>query len=384
MSLPTLRLYVEFIDENPFIYFQPLFNHQELLDHLKSLDDILQKEDSGIYYIPFSQGTLLEIIQHFKGLAYVDYRGIQKRLAEEKRSYSLKHKRLTKNLPPLSPELEVSINEFSSYLKSLRFSPNTIISYTEALKCFFRYVGNKPVREIEISDIQDFNEGHILKNKLSTSYQNQVINAVKKFYERHTQLKFLIQDLERPKSASRLPVVLSLVEVEKLLNSIQNLKHRTMLTLIYSCGLRVGELISLRIRDIDSDRMVIHIHHSKGAKDRVVPLAPSALDLLRHYYKAYKPKEFLFNGESSLSYSVTSLRAIFRAAIKRTNITKNCTLHTLRHSYATHLLESGVNLRYIQELLGHRSSKTTEIYTHVSSDDCRKVISPLEKINIHI
>ena len=156
-----------------------------------------------------------------------------------------------------------------------------------------------------------------------------------------------------------------------------------MLVLIYSCGLRSGELINLRITDIDSDRMIIHIKGAKGKKDRIIPLSETALELLREYFTAYRPKTYLFNGETKPQYSKTSLQKVYCKAKRIANIEKKATLQTLRHSYATHLLESGVNLRIIQEILGHSSPKTTQIYTHVSSEETSKVVSPLEKINLH-
>ncbi len=180
-----------------------------------------------------------------------------------------------------------------------------------------------------------------------------------------------------------MPTILSLQEVEKIFNVTLNLKHLSALVLIYSSGLRSGELINLKISDIDSDRMIIHIKGAKGKKDRIVPLADSTLTLLREYYKVYRPKEHLFNGETKLVYSQSSLQAVFKKACKLASIQKRVTLHSLRHSYATHLLEGGVNLRYIQEILGHGSSKTTEIYTHVTNDSIRKVVSPIEKITLN-
>jgi len=157
-----------------------------------------------------------------------------------------------------------------------------------------------------------------------------------------------------------------------------------MLTLIYSCGLRSGELLNLNVRDIDSSRMIIHIHQAKGKKDRMVPLAPSALAMLRKYYIEHKPSGLLFTGADGGKYSHTSLQKVLKKALSLAKVHKQCTLHTLRHSYATHLLESGVNLRFIQELLGHNSPKTTQIYTHVSSEESRKVTSPLEKLDINL
>lgn len=156
-----------------------------------------------------------------------------------------------------------------------------------------------------------------------------------------------------------------------------------MLSLIYSAGLRRGEVLNMKINAIDSKRMMIHIFNAKGKKDRMVPLAPTALELLREYYKEYKPTHYLFEGQSGGKYSEKSLQEVFKKAKKLAGIKKNVTLHSLRHSYATHLLESGINLRYIQDLLGHKSPKTTQIYTHVSNEALSQVTSPLEQIKIN-
>ena len=221
-----------------------------------------------------------------------------------------------------------------------------------------------------------------MKYNYSISYQKQVINAVKLFFQVNPSNSFSIEELERPKELKTLPVVLSLNEVEKLINSIINLKHKTIIMMIYSCGLRRGELQSMKINDIDSDRMIIHIKQAKGKKDRIVPLSSTMLKQLRTYARAYKPNELLFTGKSGGKYSGTSLQAILRKALQKAQIIKPVTLHTLRHSYATHLLESGVNLRYIQDVLGHSSPKTTQIYTHVSTEDFGKIVSPLEKLSL--
>lgn len=287
------------------------------------------------------------------------------------------------NLLPTIMSTNERLDAFVHYMKQRRYSPNTIKSYREALRTFLKHIGDQPLEEITNSDLEHFNNERIIKRDFSASYQNQVINALKLYFQRFHAVNIDLSGIERPKEGYHLPVVLSLEEVEKLLNGTTNLKHRTMLTVIYSCGLRMGELIDLRIRDIDSKRMVIHIKKAKGKKDRVVPLSESTLDILRSYYMEYKPKEYLFNGESSMQYSRSSLQSVFRQAVHRARIQKRCTLHTLRHSYATHLLEAGVNLRYIQELLGHNSPKTTMIYTHVSSDASRKIQSPIERINLN-
>lgn len=275
------------------------------------------------------------------------------------------------------------VDQLKHYMKQRRYSENTIKTYTEALTIFINFIGARQLRDIMLVDLETFNHEYIIRKKLSVSYQNQVINALKLYFGRFHSKQFDLSYIERPKEGNPLPVVLSLEEVERLLNGIRNIKHRAMLSVIYSAGLRMGELIDLKISDIDSTRMVIHIKKAKGKKDRIVPLSESTLDLLRTYFKKYRPKEYLFNGEGSLQYSRTSLQTVFRKAVKRAGINKSCTLHTLRHSFATHLLESGVNLRYIQDFLGHNSPKTTMIYTHVSSENARKIGSPIERIKLN-
>lgn len=272
---------------------------------------------------------------------------------------------------------------FERYLQQRRYSSNTVSAYCEVLRTFLDFIGFKNRDEITNADIERFNCDYILVRGLSASYQNQLINALKLYFEKFHGQQLDLHLIERPRSSHKLPVILSMEEVEELLNCTLNIKHRTMLGLIYSCGLRMGELLNLRIEDIDSKRMLIHIRHAKGNKDRMLPLSPSTLDLLRTYYVHYRPKVFLFNGQTGQQYSRSSLQLVFRKALLRTRIGKKCTLHTLRHSYATHLLESGINLRYIQELLGHSSPKTTMIYTHVSSGAIRNIESPIEKIKLN-
>ena len=275
------------------------------------------------------------------------------------------------------------LDAFSHYMLQRRYSPNSVKSYREALRVFLDFIEDKVPEEITNDDLELFNHERIIERGFSSSYQNQVINALKLYFRRFHGKQFDVSKIERPKDGYKLPVILSLDEVERLLNDTSNLKHRAMLSVIYSCGLRMGELLELRISDVDSKRMVIHVKQAKGKKDRIVPLSESTLDLLRTYFMEYRPKEYLFNGEASLQYSRSSLQNVFRQAIRRAGIQKKCTLHTLRHSFATHLLEAGVNLRYIQEFLGHNSPKTTMIYTHVSSEASRKIESPIERIKLN-
>jgi len=178
-----------------------------------------------------------------------------------------------------------------------------------------------------------------------------------------------------------LPTVLSQQEIIQILKSVRNIKHKAILSSIYGCGLRISECINLKIEDIDSENNRIWIRNSKGRKDRLTLLPESLLILLRNYFIEYKPTLWLFEGPQEKQYSVSSIRNIFRRAKAKAGIRKPATVHTLRHSFATHLLENGTNLRYIQELLGHSSSKTTEIYTHVARSDLTSIISPLDSIH---
>ncbi|MDD5152085.1 MAG: tyrosine-type recombinase/integrase, partial [Flavobacterium sp.] len=177
------------------------------------------------------------------------------------------------------------------------------------------------------------------------------------------------------------PNVLSKEEIKLILNAHSNIKHKAMLSMIYSCGLRRSELLHLRFSDIDSNRNIVLLKNAKGKKDRIAPLSPKILKMLREYYKDYKPAVWLFEGQiKGEQYSEKSLQSVLKQALQKTGITKPVTLHWLRHSYATHLLESGTDLRYIQELLGHSSSKTTEIYTHVSTKSIQQIKSPFDDL----
>ena len=323
----------------------------------------------------FNDFSLEKFTKYIDGACSVNSHSLYAKTKEVKRSVP--------SLPLLSSLKKEYIISFKNYMRQLRYSENTISSYSDCLSNFFRFHNTISINSITTKHIELFNNEYIIKYKYSVSYQNQTINAIKLFFSSQTSCELNVGKIERPKKEHKLPVIYSLNEVERLLNAVTNIKHKSMLVLIYSSGLRSGELINLKIADIDSNRMVIHIHGGKGKKDRIVPLAESALHLIRLYYKKHHPKEFLFNGANSLQYSYTSLQNLYRKAKNKAGIIKKGTLHTLRHSYATHLMEDGVHLRYIQELLGHNSPKTTQIYTHVSSEESRIILSPLEKINIH-
>lgn len=294
--------------------------------------------------------------------------------------------RIRFNIAPLayslpSPEAIAQIEKFKQWMRSKRYSESTIATYSEALKSFLIFFREKPVAEITNEDVIVYNNDYILNNKLSASYQNQTVNAIKLFFMTVRETKMEVDKIHRPKRSKVLPNVLSKEEVKLILNAHSNIKHKMMLSLIYSCGLRCGELLALQPVHIDSKRNIVLLKNSKGKKDRIVPLSPKILEMLRDYYKIHKPKTYLFEGQNiGLQYDARSLQLILKQALQKVGIKKPVTLHWLRHSYATHLLESGTDLRYIQELLGHNSSKTTEIYTHVSTKSLQQIKSPFDDL----
>jgi integrase/recombinase XerD len=271
-----------------------------------------------------------------------------------------------------------SIETFKRYLLSKRYSPNTINTYSDALKSFLTFCNTKAIKDISNDDVIAYNNDYILKNKFSSSYQNQIVNAIKLYFKIVKESSIEIDKIHRPKREKTLPNVLSKEEVLKIIDSTENLKHKTLLALIYSAGLRISEALNMKPKDIDSVRMLIHVKNAKGKKDRYTLLSEKVLQLLREYYTIYKPKDYLFEGQFGGMYSSRSAQVILKQVAEKAGIKKPITLHTLRHSFATHLLESGTDLRYIQDLLGHSSPKTTMIYTHVTNDSLKKIKNPFD------
>ena len=230
--------------------------------------------------------------------------------------------------------------------------------------------------------LEKYNHEVIIAHNLSVSFQRGLVGALKLFYSQCGDTIMDIEKLQSPFKESRLPDVLSKEEVQKIINASNNSKHKALLSIIYSCGMRIGEALSLKINDIDKQRKLIKIRLAKGKKDRYVPYSDKLRLLLRKYYDDWKPKEYLFEGQYGGPYSEGSAAKVLQHAVAKCNIKKHVTLHTLRHSFATHLLEAGTDIRYIQELLGHSNPKTTMIYTHVSSKKISEIKSPLDDLDI--
>jgi site-specific recombinase XerD len=287
---------------------------------------------------------------------------------------------------------ELIANYFNSYylpqfekkLKLKGYSQNSIKAYLNHNKSFIKYI-KKDLFRIEMSDVNDY-VLYLLEELNNThSYANQFISAFKTFNNLILELDGINNKLFRPKKKKKLPKVLNKTEVKDIISAVDNLKHQLILILTYSAGLRVSEVVKLKISDIDSNRMLIYIRSAKGYKDRYTLLSKSALNKLRLYLKAFQVHKYdaqwLFPGQDKDKHlSKRSAQKIFKRACRQAGINKEVGIHSLRHSFATHLLEQGVDLRYIQNLLGHKSSTTTEIYTHVSNKNLIEITNPFDKL----
>lgn len=273
----------------------------------------------------------------------------------------------------------IELKEIKKILVVRAYSPNTISTYLACLNYFKNYFKGSKIDDLSKEDIIDY-LFHLIKNNYSKSTQNQHINAIKFYFEKCLGKKREFYHIDRPIKDKKLPIILSKNEIQLLFNSTYNLKHLAILAVIYSCGLRVSELINIKINDIDNNRMVINIRKSKGNKDRQVQLTNQILELLRKYYKKYLPVNYLIVGQNGGKYSTTSIQKIIKNSALKAKIYKKVTPHTLRHSFATHLLENGTDIRYIQTILGHSDIKTTQIYTHVSNAHLKNIQNPSDNL----
>lgn len=273
--------------------------------------------------------------------------------------------------------------EFQRYIETLQlkgYSPNTIRTYTNEFAQLLYVLKEKSVIECDNELIRRYFLYCINDLKLSESSLHSRVNAIKFYFEEILHRKDFFVEIPRPKKHSVLPKVIHSIDIKKLFEVTENLKHNTMLKLSYGMGLRVSEIINLKVIDIDSRSMQVFIERAKGKKDRYVNLPESILPQLRTYFIEFKPQKYLFEGQYGGQYSSRSAQQVFKNAIQKAKINKTVSIHSLRHSFATHLLEQGTDIRFIQELLGHNDIKTTLIYTHVNDKSIRKIISPLDNL----
>jgi site-specific recombinase XerD len=270
------------------------------------------------------------------------------------------------------------LNGFYKYLLGKRYSKSTILTYTFFIADFVEYYTNTTLKNLNNKDVELFIEDIFIKKQYSISTQRQFISALKQFIIFYPNTGINQIELTRPKKSKKLPIVLSQEEIISIIQHTKNLKHRTIIALLYSAGLRISELINLRLIDFEIQRKQIHIKSGKGRRDRYVMIADTFIPLLKNYIATYQPKLYCIENPNGGKYSDSSIRKMLHHSCIRAGIKKHVTPHTLRHSYATHLLEQGVGIRFIQELLGHSKPETTMIYTHITRKDLLSIKSPLD------
>lgn len=273
--------------------------------------------------------------------------------------------------------------KFIQWMKVKNMADSTIENYTSQLVSFLFYFKDIP-RPIEVSGEQIMS---YLLTKIKPNSQRHAHSAIKLFYTNVIGQPLKFKHIPYAKKEKKLPQALEENEIEAILSVCENIKHKAILYLAYACGLRVSEIIDLKIADIDSDSMTININLAKGKKDRIVPMPQELLDILRDYFKIYRPKIYLFNGQYSTNeiptqYTDRSINQFFKDLALKAGIKKNVHIHLLRHSYASHSLEQGTDIRYIQEILGHSSPLTTQIYTHISKKAISRISSPLSRLKL--
>lgn len=339
----------------------------ELKKALKRHPECRWTQTHRCFYVPkteVSKRQLLSILRASRCM--VDYSAMQKaKPAEAVESF-------------LNPKHLEALEAYRCYLQGQRKSVSTVNSYTTFVELFLKFFNSTPLAELTDRSIELFAEGVLAKRNYSISSHRQAMNALKHFFKLYGDLDVNNENIAVPKKDKKLPDVLSSEEVISILQATRNLKHRAILGLIYSSGLRIGELLKLELKDVDLERQSVYVKSGKGRKDRHTTLGQSIQPLLVNYVRTYKPKRFLFEGEEAVAYSASSVRAFLKRSCRLAKIKKRVTPHTLRHSFATHLLENGVDIRYIQELLGHSRPETTMIYTHVTERSLGAIQNPLD------
>lgn len=344
----------------------------ELMALLRNAVTITWSATMGCWYCAAEGFDLHRFFGLCRGKAWIDYSALKQ-----------DHPGQNDKKKTISDEISVKVNLPAGYLELLeqkRYSMNTQKIYTSYMRDFVTFFKAQELESITKEQINNYILGLIRGKGISTSQQNQRINAIKFYYEKVLGRDKEEYPIERSRKERKLPDVLSKDEIKAMISATENLKHKSLIAIIYSCGLRRSEAINLKLEDIDSQRMMIKIKGAKGKKDRYAQLSVGVLSLLRSYYKKEKPTDWLFEGQKGQQYSATSIINDIKNAARKAGIKKRVYPHILRHSFATHHLEQGTDLRYIQEWLGHESSKTTEIYTHVSKTDFHKFKNPIDDL----
>ncbi|MGI8952938.1 MAG: tyrosine-type recombinase/integrase [Chitinophagaceae bacterium] len=362
-------------------------SNKELNNTIKKIKEAKWSSTHSCWHIPCERENYLLLANALSNKAIVETDELKNYLQQRKAVMPAAAKQLHQYtakmilLHPLSEENLAALSAFKKMLVLKAYSIHTIRNYCNEFHHLLRLLGKKNVSDLAKPQIMSYLLWLIEHERYSETHIHITINAIKFYYEKILNRGVEFYDLPRPKKPFKLPAILAEEEIVLMIKKIENIKHRVMMMAAYSAGLRVSEIINLKIMDIDSKRMMMHIKAAKGKKDRMVPLSKKLLETLREYYKVYRPKNYLFEGQYGGAYSTRSAQLILQHAKTKAGIRKNGSIHSLRHSYATHLLESGTDIRIIQKLLGHNSIKTTMRYTHVSKKDIGKIESPLDKLN---
>lgn len=385
LESPTQILNEPFNGYGNFIEAKPL-KHRGIsiialyFDYNKSLISICKElggnwsQTKQCWYFENTSSNYHKIINGFKGIAWVDIRALQ----EEKTKEILNKKRNPNWQLSESAKRELAL--FDKILKTHRYSESSRQTYGNMVKRFLNYFSEQKSQDLKHGDIIDFIHDYVIAGEYSESYQRQMVGALKLFYLKVHRLPEHLKEVSLLKKRRKLPTVISERQAFDLIKACRNLKHKFCIALIYSCGLRIGDALHMQVNDIDLDRMVIDVKDGKGRKDRTVPFPRSLVKYYDRYLAQYKPRKYLFEGQYGGPYSRESINKIIKRAAKVVGIEKRISAHTLRHSFATHLMNKGVNQRFIQEILGHKSSKTTEIYTHVSNANLNLIENPLDEM----
>jgi site-specific recombinase XerD len=353
-----------------------------LAEHLMTVKNIHRRRWDAArqrWELPYTKVTLRFLERYLSGITVFHFVPTND-LPEALPNTTLPPRSAPKTSEPARYEAAVTALEEVLLLK--RYSWRTIKAYKNCFRQFIRHYDDIKPRQLTPKQINDYLIALIRERNISPSHQSQILSAIKMFYTSVVEQEEKVQNLFQPKRAQKLPQVFSEEEVTALLKAVDNLKHRCILMLIYSAGLRLGEAINLRISDLQPAQNRLFVRGGKGKKDRCTLLSKKVWGLLEDYLRIYKPIDWVFEGQNGGQYSERSLQVIFTRAKLRAMVNPYATVHTLRHSFATHLLEKGVDLRYIQELLGHESTRTTEIYTHITHKGWDKIKSPLDDLEI--
>jgi len=347
---------------------------QQIINRLKDIIPVAWSASKKYWYVPHTDFKLSLFFEQFRELAYIDYSAL-KSTGDSQQAPETKHS------PHYDHRQQIKVpEEYLEKLEQKRYSKSTIKSYTAYFKDYMHYFSDRDLKRIEKDEVNGYILHLIRSKKISESQQNQRINAIKFYYEKVLGLNREFYDIERPRQKRVLPSVLSEFEIIRILDATENIKHKALIATIYSAGLRRSELIGLRKEDVDFDKRIIYIRGAKGRKDRISILSEATAILLETYMKSYSPNYWMFEGSDRKQYSAWSINRVVNEVAAKARINKRVTPHMLRHSFATHLLEQGVDIRYIQTLLGHESSITTDIYTHVSKKSLANIRSPLDRI----